>query len=49
MKRHCMICGGKMKFYCISSQPIEPDDDFRLRWYKCTQCDYMEWVMCNDG
>ena len=46
MKRHCMVCGGKMKFFGVSEQPIEPDAVFKLRWYKCTQCDYKEWVWC---
>lgn len=46
-KRHCMNCGGKLKFYGISCQPIQPDDEVKLRWYKCTQCGAMEWRMCN--
>ena len=44
-KRHCKACGGKLKFYGISERPIEPDDVFMLRWYKCTQCGAMEWRM----
>ena len=46
MKRHCLQCGGKLKFYGIFVQPIKPDDEFKLRWYKCTQCGGMEWRLC---
>lgn len=46
MKRHCMNCGGKLKFAGISVQPILPDDEVRLRWYRCTKCKAMEWVIC---
>ena len=44
MKRRCIRCGGKMRFAGIGGFAWV----FRVRNYKCTQCDYTEWVMCRD-
>lgn len=43
---NCNDC-GKLRFAGISVQPIPPDAEVKLRWYRCTQCKAMEWVMCH--
>lgn len=42
--RHCMACGGKMKYIHMGGFA----GVFRVRNYQCTQCHGIEWVMCRD-
>lgn len=43
-KRRCRKCGGKMKFHSISIFLV-----MKVRNYKCTQCEYMEWQSTRDA